>query len=45
MPDKKVSAKRPVTEDRKQYHLEVKEGDIAGTVLLPGERWQHIVSS
>ena len=37
MTDKKVSAKKPVTEDRKQYHLEVKEGDVAGTVLLPGD--------
>ena len=37
MKDKKVSAKRPVTEDRLQYHLEVKEGDVAPTVLLPGD--------
>ncbi|MHA1740652.1 MAG: nucleoside phosphorylase, partial [Candidatus Thorarchaeota archaeon] len=33
----KVSATRPVTEDRKQYHLEVAEGDVAPTVLLPGD--------
>jgi len=33
----KVSARKPVTEDRKQYHLEVKEGDVAKTVLLPGD--------
>ena len=37
MTDKKVSARKPVTEDRKQYHLEVKEGDVAKTVLLPGD--------
>lgn len=37
MKDKKVSAKRPVTEDRKQYHLEVKPGDVAKTVLIPGD--------
>jgi uridine phosphorylase len=37
MPRNKVSARKPVTEDRKQYHLEVKEGDVAKTVLLPGD--------
>ncbi|MGQ4912449.1 MAG: uridine phosphorylase [Candidatus Thorarchaeota archaeon] len=37
MTDRKVSAKRPVTEERLQYHLEVKPGDVARTVLLPGD--------
>ncbi len=37
MTDKKVSATRPVTEDREQYHLEVKEGDVAKSVLIPGD--------
>ena len=37
MPDKKVSARRPETEERKQYHLEVKPGDVASIVLLPGD--------
>jgi uridine phosphorylase len=37
MPRNKVSARKPVTEDRKQYHLEVREGDVAKTVLLPGD--------
>ena len=37
MTGKKVSARKPVTEDRRQYHLEVKEGDVAKTVLLPGD--------
>ncbi|MBN2230401.1 MAG: uridine phosphorylase [Candidatus Thorarchaeota archaeon] len=37
MTDKKVSAKKPVTLDRKQYHLEVKEGDVARSVLIPGD--------
>jgi uridine phosphorylase len=37
MTDKKVSATRPVTPDRLQYHLEVKEGDVAESVLLPGD--------
>jgi uridine phosphorylase len=37
MTDRKVSARKPVTEDRKQYHLEVKKGDVAKTVLLPGD--------
>jgi uridine phosphorylase len=35
--DKKVSATRPVTEDREQYHLEVKEGEVAKSVLIPGD--------
>ncbi len=33
----RVSATRPVTEDRRQYHLEVAEGDVAETVLIPGD--------
>jgi len=37
MTDKKISATRPVTEDREQYHLEVKKGDVAKTVLIPGD--------
>lgn len=37
MADKKVSATRPVTEDREQYHLEVKEGEVAKSVLIPGD--------
>ncbi len=37
MKEKKVSAKKPVTEDRRQYHLEVKEGDLAKSVILPGD--------
>ncbi len=37
MPRKTVSARRPETPDRKQYHIEVKEGDVAETVLLPGD--------
>ena len=37
MTKNKVSARKPVTEDRKQYHLEVKEDDVARTVLLPGD--------
>jgi uridine phosphorylase len=37
MPDKKVSAQRPETKERKQYHLEVKPGDVAKTVLIPGD--------
>ncbi|MGY5860668.1 MAG: uridine phosphorylase [Candidatus Thorarchaeota archaeon] len=37
MTDKKVSAARPVTEDREQYHLEVKEGEVAKSVLIPGD--------
>lgn len=37
MSGKRVSAQRPVTEDREQYHLEVKEGDVAETVIIPGD--------
>lgn len=37
MKEKRISAKRPETEDRKQYHLEVKEGDVAQTVIMPGD--------
>ena len=37
MTDRKISATRPVTEDREQYHLEVKQGDVAKTVLIPGD--------
>ncbi|MCF2135934.1 MAG: uridine phosphorylase [Candidatus Thorarchaeota archaeon] len=37
MNDGKISATRPETEDRKQYHLEVKVGEVAQTVLLPGD--------
>ncbi|MHA1480630.1 MAG: uridine phosphorylase [Candidatus Thorarchaeota archaeon] len=37
MSEKRVSAERPETSDRKQYHLEVKEGDIAPTVIIPGD--------
>lgn len=37
MTGKKVSATRPTTVDREQYHLEVKEGDIANYVLMPGD--------
>ena len=37
MTDKKISATRPVTEDREQYHLEVKKGDVAKSVLIPGD--------
>ncbi len=37
MADEKISATRPETEDRKQYHLEVKVGDVAETVLIPGD--------
>ncbi len=37
MPGTKVSARKPVTPDRKQYHIEVKEGDVAQTVILPGD--------
>ncbi len=32
-----VSASRPVTPDRKQYHVEVASGQVARTVLLPGD--------
>lgn len=46
MTDKKVSATRPVTENREQYHLEVKEGEVAKSVLMPGDpqRVQRISS-
>jgi len=37
MKAKKVSARRPTTEKREQYHLEVKEGDVAPSVLIPGD--------
>ncbi|TFG34129.1 uridine phosphorylase [Candidatus Thorarchaeota archaeon] len=37
MTGKKVSATRPITEDREQYHLEVTEGEIAKSVLIPGD--------
>jgi len=37
MNGKKISATRPVTEDREQYHLEVKKGDVAKSVLIPGD--------
>lgn len=37
MPEKRVSADRPVNQEREQYHLEVKEGDVASTVIVPGD--------
>ena len=37
MTGKKISATRPTTEDREQYHLEVKSGDVAKSVLIPGD--------
>lgn len=37
MTGKKVSATRPTTKDREQYHLEVREGEVSRTVLLPGD--------
>lgn len=37
MTGKKISATRPVTKDREQYHLEVKKGDVAKSVLIPGD--------
>lgn len=37
MTNRKISATRPVTENREQYHLEVKQGDVAKTVLIPGD--------
>jgi uridine phosphorylase len=37
MPSAKVSAQRPETPDRKQYHIEVREGDVARTIILPGD--------
>jgi uridine phosphorylase len=32
-----VSAARPETPDRKQYHIEVERGKIAPTVIIPGD--------
>ncbi|MHA2117682.1 MAG: nucleoside phosphorylase [Candidatus Thorarchaeota archaeon] len=37
MPKDKVSARRPETAEREQYHIEVKPGEVAETVLLPGD--------
>ncbi|NWF95075.1 MAG: uridine phosphorylase [Candidatus Thorarchaeota archaeon] len=37
MPDDTVSATKPTSGDRKQYHLELREGDVASVVLLPGD--------
>ncbi|MHA2601722.1 MAG: nucleoside phosphorylase [Candidatus Thorarchaeota archaeon SMTZ1-83] len=37
MPRETVSARRPETPDRKQYHIEVMKGDVADSVLLPGD--------
>jgi uridine phosphorylase len=37
MNDEKVSATRPETPERLQYHLEVGEDDVAQVVLLPGD--------
>ena len=37
MAGKKVSATRPTTKNREQYHLEVKLGDVASSVLIPGD--------
>lgn len=37
MNDKRVSARRPETPDRAQYHLEVKKGEVAETVIIPGD--------
>jgi uridine phosphorylase len=37
MPRNTVSARRPETPDRKQYHIEVEKGDVAESVLLPGD--------
>ncbi len=37
MSDKRVSADRPETPDRAQYHLEVKDGEVAETVIIPGD--------
>ncbi|MFW9862103.1 MAG: uridine phosphorylase [Candidatus Thorarchaeota archaeon] len=37
MPRDTVSARRPETAEREQYHIEVKPGEIAETVLLPGD--------
>ncbi|MHA1925249.1 MAG: uridine phosphorylase [Candidatus Thorarchaeota archaeon] len=37
MPRDTVSARRPETVEREQYHIEVKPGEVAETVLLPGD--------
>lgn len=37
MAGKKVSATRPTTKNREQYHLEVKPGEVASSVLIPGD--------
>jgi uridine phosphorylase len=37
MPKDSVSARRPETAEREQYHIEVKPGEVAETVLLPGD--------
>jgi len=37
MNDKRVSAQRPETPDRAQYHLEVKKGEVAESVIIPGD--------
>ncbi len=37
MPKDIVDADRPVTPDRKQYHIEVGEDDVATIALLPGD--------
>ncbi|MHA2139882.1 MAG: nucleoside phosphorylase [Candidatus Thorarchaeota archaeon] len=37
MPRDTVSARRPETDEREQYHIEVKPGEVAETVLLPGD--------
>jgi uridine phosphorylase len=37
MPKDTVSARRPETTERQQYHIEVKPGEVAETVLLPGD--------
>ncbi|MEM2142732.1 MAG: uridine phosphorylase [Candidatus Thorarchaeota archaeon] len=37
MSHEEMSATRPEGKDRRQYHLEVKEGEVAQTVLLPGD--------
>jgi uridine phosphorylase len=37
MPKDTVSARRPETTERQQYHIEVKPGEVAETILLPGD--------
>ncbi len=37
MTRKTVSARRPETPDRKQYHIETEKGDVAKAVILPGD--------